>query len=525
MNPGVRRWARSLPGKEALALVLALGPGAAVCAAPALEVAPARTELCSGRERLVRVDARGFSAGASQLRIGTETDSGVQVAFAAPPGASAAGSVAGPHWLLRLSPAGATVDGGVLHVFVRGPGQANGAEEFAAASVEIKAGEAGIAQLARLELHSAWETLNERQTAGILAVVTNLSGVPFDVAGLGVLDSGRPFVATAASGAAAGVRILPGQIYARRFDVTVAEGDRPPIGKHRLVFQLDGSAVVDGCKRSGSLTAGRDLAFAVIGESAVLTALAVPSFLLLPGLLFLLGAAIVRIFNWKAPDDTVASGMLEPKKTEFWAVGVTLSILGFLLISRFVRQDFFVAYRFEDIAWVWFLALLAGASSYFVVVLLLRVQAEREARRRAAALAATTFDTLDAPVTVLQKMGRKGLPLTLQAVILSLRIARIQNDDETQTAYVLEEDGKSAWVVPQIVVTIAENAEDPRRAAVNAANDRNDPAALAAAIMAAAGAGVAADWTRGKFGGARSVPVAAIKARLATQSIVEVQEQ
>ena len=283
-------------------------------------------------------------------------------------------------------------------------------------------------------------------------------------------------------------------------------------------------AVVDGCSRSGSLMASRDLAFAVIGESAMLTALAVPSFLLLPGLLFLLGAAIVRIFNWKAPDDSVAAGLLNPKQTEFWAVGITLSIVGFVLITAFGRADFFVAYRFEDIALVWMAALLLGAATYSGLVWVLKRLAAAQALRLAAELAATTFNEQDPPVAVLQKMGLKNMQLTLRAVNLSLRTAKIQNDDETQTAYVLEEDRQSAWVVPGIVVSIAEQATASRYA-VNAANNANDPASLAAALAAASKTDIAADWTRGKFSGSRHVPLAAIKQRLGMQSVVDVQEE
>ena len=518
---GPRRWARALPATEALALALALGPCPAVLAAPELDVAPSKVELCSGRERLVRVDARGFGGEDKALRLATETDSGVKVVVAAPSAASASAPAAGRHWMLRLSPAGDAVDSGMLHLSVRGPGKAKGSEEFAAASIEVKGGASGIADLVRLELQSAWDTLNERQTATILAVVTNTSAVPFELAGLRMLDAGGPFVATAASGVVASGRILPGQTRPVRYEITVATDARPSIGKHRLVFQLDGSAVVDGCQRTGSLTASRDLAFAVIGESAMLTALAVPSFLLLPGLLFLLGAAFVRMFGWKAPDDTPAATILAPKQTEFWAVGITLSIAGFLVISKLVRPDFFVAYRFEDIAWVWMLALALGGIVYFAIVFLARRQAAAEARRIQAELEANTFNTLDPPVAVLQKMGLKKLNLTLPAVTLSLRAARIQNDNATQTAYVLEEDAKLAWVVPRIVVSIGKQATSSRDA-VNAANDGNDPAALALAISVAGKAEIAADWTQGKFSGARRVPLAAIENRLGVQSIVDV---
>lgn len=473
-----------------------------------LEVSPSRVELCAGRIRLVRVTATNLGP-ASTVQLNWKTDTNAIIKAESLPQGISKDAAAMSTWLLHLSapPTGAIP--GVIHLYAKGAATAKTDVPIAAASLEVNPPAWSAEFPAKLELFSAWETINEKQKAIIVAAVSNTSLATLRVNRIFLVDGGAPFVADQCQPTITGANFVadqcqpthmgsastprnmkPGETLTWTFLVYVKEGDRPPIGKHQLVFQVDASATVDGCERNGSLVAHRNLGFAVIGESAILTALAIPSFLLVPGFLFLLAPSIFWRFKLRPPGkEDMEDFPLKPMSPEFWTVSVTVSIVGFLLASLLTgRSDMFVAYRFEDVVWTWMASLIVGTLAYLGYVVW---------RRRA------EFTYEDKPIDILEKLGRKGTSLNTMMVEVDLEKAKIGSGKTT--AYVLACSDAHTWISPRIELR-TENLDEETLKPIKTAFDTLNAGELASALKMTGDPKAIAIWGQSKLLGPRRVP-------------------
>lgn len=466
-----------------------------------LDVSPSKVEVCAGRSRVVRVTASNLDP-SSAVQLNWKSDTNAIIEAESLPGGLASDSAAKTTWLLRLSapPEGAVP--GVIHLYAKGAATGKSGVRLAATSLEVKPPDGSAAFPATLALHSAWETINEKQHATIIAAVSNTSPAALRVKRIVLVGNGAPFVAELAGSASPPWIMLPGETRTQTFSLHVGKGDRPPIGKHRLVFQVDATATVDGCERNGSLLAHRDLGFAVIGESAILTALAIPSFLLVPGFLCLLVPAIFWRLNLRPPGQEGQNDFpLSPKSPEFWTVGITLSILGFGLASQLTgRSDLFVAYRFEDVVWTWMASLAVGTLVYLAYVWWRRrVEAKRkqEEAERLRLFEFTDEDKDKLPIDILEKLGRRGESLETMEVEVDLDKAGIGSGKVT--AYVLARTDSGTWISPRIELDtddLDETTDEAITAAYEANNKKGDAEQLARALNKAGSTNALAIWSK-----------------------------
>lgn len=144
-----------------------------------------------------------------------------------------------------------------------------------------------------------------------------------------------------------------------------ADAEAPP-GTYPLVFTIVGGAAAGGVAESSSAVV-TSVAVGVLGLAEVQTALQVPSFLLLPGALFLLSVALLRGLASRAGEGT---SLLSPTNPLFWLAAVTISIAFAFFYPVATawwleeRRDYRGSFTFADVLYVWFSAILLGAASW-----------------------------------------------------------------------------------------------------------------------------------------------------------------
>jgi hypothetical protein len=140
--------------------------------------------------------------------------------------------------------------------------------------------------------------------------------------------------------------------------------ERVRSGKYPVVVKIDLSWRALCRPMLGSLVVSREIEVGVAGESAVLTAVAVPSFLLLPGFLMVTAFALLwnrRLFR----PSSSADFPLTKGEPDFWLAAVTLSMMmavAYPYLSG--RGSYLTAYGSEDVLLVWFLSIGLGVIGY-----------------------------------------------------------------------------------------------------------------------------------------------------------------
>jgi hypothetical protein len=114
-----------------------------------------------------------------------------------------------------------------------------------------------------------------------------------------------------------------------------------------------------GCSYSATIVTPQDLTVGIFGQSDILTALGIPSLLLLPGFLIMGMVAVM----WKAGVRFGSATVEFPyqlKSPEFWLFAVSLSFLA-VLTGRYVfDRPYLNIYGLADLMWLWFLSVLLG---------------------------------------------------------------------------------------------------------------------------------------------------------------------
>jgi hypothetical protein len=218
----------------------------------------------------------------------------------------------------------------------------------------------------------------------------------------------------------------------------VWEEGRVKVGKQLLVF--GGQVETEGVRRDFLLT--REINVGVLGESAVLKLLSVPSLLLLPGFLFMSSYLLLWRWKWLRHDDSTTPPVDEAS-SGFWLLSITLSIF---ISGAFwlYRRDFFSFYGLNDLIVVWLLSITLGCLAYLGWHHYLNRREEAKYPR-----------PTDTPVEVLRK---------LQPTTRKMAVARVNIKGGKSPAFVLlqNEDG-SAYVCPRMILTWAKNADPTLR--------------------------------------------------------------
>ena len=369
-----------------------------------------------------------------------------------------------------------------------------------------------IEQVASVEVKSAAKALFEHRPANVYLVVANISNEPLEV--LKVDPVVPPFVSAGEAKGAFPKALGPRDTLVIPYELTA--GGEEPIkpGKHLMLFEVALRWTTGGREISGIQVAPYEMDVGVLGESEILTALGVPTFLVLPG--FLMVVAFGLLWN-HAPSPSGQPrkefSLLSGKGAEFWLVAVSLSMLAAAAYPRITdwlgeRRSYLEGYDLADVIRVWTGSILIGVLTFLAKD---AFDARREARRRERELSEG-----DEPLAVLRK-------LKLQKAALVLPRVDVRMDGQERRAFQLRRDGDRIWVAPRIRLVGLDRVEPAVRTEIESRINQGDPGALAELIEGTQRR-VTAEWDPAPvygFRGARSVPFADVLREYPANSLVQ----
>jgi hypothetical protein len=355
-----------------------------------------------------------------------------------------------------------------------------------------------VDKVAKLQIETALEEIQEHRKGTIFLTITNIANVP--VAITDVKSYSANFIKPDLTKTETAVSVPPQT--SRTFIVPMTVEDNAQTGKERVVFEVMLSWIEAGRISKGMLQAAYTVNVGILGVSDLLKILGVPSFLFVPGFLVLTTFFILR--------ERVSPGIkIQPEAAltapELGVLSVTISIVvaGFYpVITRLSgrERNYLSGYGAQDIVWVWFGSLAAGVIFWMIWVggggLIQKYKKMRRERKLSEQqtkeleqIAARMPKKTDTPVVLLEKMAKNAVPFPLSQ-------AEIQENTAVARCFIVlpPQNGTSiAWVSPPILVkpkpaivktgTELTNAKTPSRAAewlraLELASDDN-PAALA----------------------------------------------
>lgn len=308
-----------------------------------------------------------------------------------------------------------------------------GAKQIEGASVELAPPPAlEPEKLASLDVKASLATLHSGQSEPVYLLVHDKAAQPLEVER--VEAQGPSFISF--EKLPRNVRVAPGQVAVLTIEAKAASRVRP--GEQQLVFRLPialGGGEFD-------LVASETAKVGVSGETEILTALGVPSLLLLPGFLLLATASICWRIRLLRPEWDSGAFPFPLKEAEFWVLAVLASI-AIVEVWSLLGTDLLGQYGLEDLIWLWIASMAIGVAIYLVTISIRN--SKRESRIPNAG---------DSPVQVLKKLAKQGL---------SLKRPRFSYDTVQGAAqlFLLEPEGgerPASWASPRILYSW--NADD-----------------------------------------------------------------
>lgn len=384
-------------------------------------------------------------------------------------------------WTITLSELGEFPVSGMIHLRVDysceaddGSGAVPGA---VFGSLEINSPVPELAEkIVDAQIETTLNALNEQQPGEVFLIIKNVADAVVRVKD--VLPSGPEFITFQVLDLEQEVTLAPGQ--SRAIPVVVKTKDVVRPGTHLLLFDIRLEWERAGRNLTGNLILSREVEVGILGEAEILKALAVPSFLLLPGFLMIVTVGLL----WKLSRPT-QEFPLKVSSPEFWLVAITLSILmaGVYPIATDrltgIRRNYLEGYGLIDVIQVWLSSILLAVAIY-VGTMGTRNLAKRalqwvgsaQQRRR-------TPSADDDPLTLLRKLHRQNLGVYLDRVVLKI-------EEVNHFAFVLErtrEDRETLWVGPSIVVEWLEGADVGLRMQVDKQLGEKGSAATLAVLL------------------------------------------
>jgi hypothetical protein len=234
------------------------------------------------------------------------------------------------------------------------------------------------------------------------------------------------------------ISIAPRDTAVITVDVSVAGQIQP--GSYLLLFEIPVEWLQGGQTQRSTLVASHPIDVSVLGESQILTALGVPSFLVVPGMLMIIFFRL--LWQWGKSSEQQNAFALNSKSPEFFGVAITLSFLVFPFYWLLTGRNYFAGYNLNDITFVWLLSVGLGVVAFGMwtgVPWLWQ-------RARQHWLIPSASDT---PVQALSKLGRRKLGTRLERVDFG-------EDGTTYHGFLLQEvqeEQTECWIAPAIELT------------------------------------------------------------------------
>jgi hypothetical protein len=236
--------------------------------------------------------------------------------------------------------------------------------------------------------------------------------------------------------------IGPYQTHVEVFDVGAK--DRVEPGKYLLSFEI--ALEGDGTQSLARTTViSQTVDVGVVGESAILKALSVPSFLLLPGCLVMLTLGFFYKYAWSWSKPAKTTPIPEATDAHFWLASITISGVMALLYRWIFDRWYFIRYGIQDIALIWIYSVALGLVLYAAIFGWPRFLEYK-----------STPTADDDPVKVLQRLHWQGRNNTIVR-------KTVGEDAEKKTVCIISkpsDDGKKVWVTPGICVYVTRARAD-----------------------------------------------------------------
>lgn len=326
-------------------------------------------------------------------------------------------------------------------------------------------------QIADVKVQTSITAINERRPGKLYLVVTNKFNNAIRITS--IRPQPTKFIVFQPEQITNMVSLNPRQAHTAAFNIETEPSVQS--GKYLLVFEVNlewGKGSID---QHATLIVTHSVDVGVFGESAILSPLAVPSFLMLPGFLMVALWSLL----WKLAGKTFPFELLS---THFWLIAVSLSlVMAFwlypLITGQFsvVPRNYLDSYSFSDIASVWAWSIGISFLAYLVLMVVPLLYRNFKKSRDDAQIAARTFTQGDSPLQTLDRLSRQGRPLYLEQVNLG-------TDAQPMRGFLLEgfdPAKQSQWIAPPIRITGLDQVPQPVREAVEAQlSEQGTPSAV-----------------------------------------------
>ncbi len=418
---------------------------AARCEGVTLEVQPATISVSPWYQQ---VDARvvlknGSNSALAKPRLAFFSNDGFQAQIGNPSADSlrVGESVVWPVRVTRIESARVP---GTVQFEASFTAAASGAGQHAFATLSVVAADSTPPKPVEISLEGTFDAIAQHRPGLGYLLVTNNLDVPVTITGVEVKNPESvqpgseqkftPVVVAAHSTGETGVtleaasKLTPGT-YVVLLDVS-AEWDR--YGHHE----------------SRHLIVSRPVSVGIFFESDLLKLLGVPSFLLLPGCLFLFTMQLMVTLGVMGVKNVSRLPQLPVTSSGFWIIAVTFSGLFAYLYYLATGTNYLDRYGVDDLrnAWLWSIAI--GLGFYLAIGLITKKW--REAR---------VPTTQDEPIPMLRKMSKHGVGVEVVPVKYTLNKEELRG----YPAERIEDDQTLLWVVPKITV-VWEDSEEARKA-------------------------------------------------------------
>lgn len=331
-------------------------------------------------------------------------------------------------------------------------GQPQAVARVATASLNVTTQD--IENVADVKVETTLQTLEWQRPGKVYLVITNKSNQTISISDVKAEGPGFIEFDTSAFEKRKGQWLFPPhQTGSIQIDVRAKERVQP--GKHLLVFTLPFQWGKDDTGQTRNIVAQKEVSVGVLGEATILALLAVPSFLLLPGILILVAWGLLWNLGFLRSKRDEKKFPLEfseqPGKLQFWVAAITISIVVIYVYMRIYR-DLLGTYGLSDIVLIWLLSVaLIGAGGYIVMTLLLRYLKYRR-----------TPQPNDTPAQILKKLRLQGLGVLLERVKV-----KTKNNEQVFLLQPKIEGETTTWVAPSIIIEWSDKANEERTRAVD----------------------------------------------------------
>jgi hypothetical protein len=388
-----------------------------------------------GKVKVVVVAHNPSSDTLSNVRLSWFTDVPVDVSVTAPP-ADTLAPLGVLEWTLELAQRGPEPASGTVHLQIdyrwQDEERASPTAQVAFGSLQVKPRALQpVDQIATVAVQTSLSELMQHRPGWVYLVVTNPSNRPIRVKE--IVPYGPDFVTFEPPRATVDVPLDARA--AHSFPVEVKAGDQVRPGAHLLLFEVVLEWQEAGRTWEGRLTATHPVQVGIVGESALLKLVGVPTLLVLPGFLILITlGGLWRLYWPKQPE-----WRLGVKTPEFWALAIALSLMIALVVYPLLTtwwfdqpRNYLGGYGLRDITYVWvgsivltLLVYLMAAGCYQLGRRVLERCRKWRARHRPTAQ--------DSPLELLQKLGHQGrISIALNVLLNKFLSRKLGHQDQGQ---------------------------------------------------------------------------------------------